>query len=153
MLSLYSDRSTRFAMRSETIREYRQVPQRPRGQAPVHELSQLNNSARYRAGMLIFTRRQQLLHADHRAMELIAHLDQPQRESSCKIHVMSVCELLNAVQAVMDHRRAACIWKPFELKRVIFEPRRKIMVRGLGFIDPDSHDDSRIVIVLEEIRL
>ncbi len=140
-------------MRSETIGEYRKVSQGSRGQALVHEQSLLNNSAHYRPGVLIFTRRQELLHADHRAMEVIAHPDQPHCEPSSEIHVAPVRELLNAVQAALDHRRAAGIWEPFELKRLIFEPTRKIVVRGLGLIDRNSHDDSRIVIVLEEVRL
>lgn len=140
-------------MRSETIREYRQVSQGLRGQTPVPERSPLNDSARYQSGILIFTRRRELLHADHRAMELIAYHNQPHCEPSCEIHVAPVCELLNAVQAALDHRSAASIWDPFELKRVIFEPRRKIVVRGLGLIDRNFHDDSRIVIVLEEVRL
>lgn len=153
MLSRYSTRREQFAMRSETIGEYRQVSQEPRGQSPVHERGLLNDSARYRPGILIFTRRHELLHADHRAMELIAHADQPHCEPSNEIHVAPVCELLNTIQAALDHRRAAGIWEPFELRRVIFEPRRKIVVRGLGLIDRNSHDDSRIVIALEEVRL
>jgi hypothetical protein len=39
------------------------------------------------------------------------------------------------------------------LKRVIFETERKILVRGFGLAGPNSHDDSRIVIVLEEVGL
>ena len=62
-------------------------------------------------------------------------------------------ELRNAIQAALDHRRDANIWELFELKRVLFEARRKILVRGFGLADRDSHDDSRIVIVLEELGL
>jgi len=36
------------------------------------------------------------------------------------------------------------------LKRVIFEPGRKILVRGFGVAGRNSQADSRIVIVLEE---
>ena len=43
--------------------------------------------------------------------------------------------------------------RSFELKRVIFESERKILVRGFGLADRNSHDDSRIVIVLEEVTL
>jgi hypothetical protein len=94
-----------------------------------------------------------LLHADRRALELIGHLDQAECEPGCEIHMAPVCELRDTIQAALDHRRAASIWEPFELKRVFFEPRRKIVVRGLGLVDRDSHDDSCIVIVLEEVRL
>ena len=41
----------------------------------------------------------------------------------------------------------------FELKRVFFEPTRKIVARGLGLVDRNSYDDSCIGIVLEVICL
>lgn len=98
------------------------------GQTPVTELSLLNDSARYRSGILIFSRRKQLLYADRRALELIGHLDQLACGPGRKIPVASVCELRDTIQAALDHRRAASIWEPFELKRVVFEPKRKIKV-------------------------
>jgi hypothetical protein len=39
------------------------------------------------------------------------------------------------------------------LRRVIFEPNLRILVRGLGLADREPHDDSCIVILLEEIPL
>ena len=39
----------------------------------------------------------------------------------------------------------------FELKRVIFEAGCKILVQGFGLANQDSYNDSRIVIVLEEV--
>jgi hypothetical protein len=140
-------------MMSEAIRPHHQISQRQWDQTQAHELSPLNDSAPYRSGILIFSRRQKLLHVDPQALELIGHPDQPQSEPNSQIHVTPVCELLNAIQAALDHRKAVSIWEPFELKRVIFERTRKIVVRGLGLIDRDSYDDSRIVIALDEVRL
>jgi len=140
-------------MRSDTVRLHHHMLQMRRGNEPVSELSPPNDSARYRSGILIFSRRQKLLHADRRALELIGHPDQPECELGCASHVASVCELRNSIQAAMDHRRAASIWEPFELKRVFFEPKRKILVRGLGLADRGSHDDSCIVILLDEVPL
>ena len=139
-------------MMSEAIRLHHQISPRQRGQTQTHELSVLNDSARYRSGILIFSRQQILLHVDPQALELITHHGQPQCEPTSE-YMVPLCELLNAVQAALDHRRAASIWEPFELKRVIFEQRRKLVARGLGLMNRDSHDDSCIVIVLEEIRL
>lgn len=138
---------------SESIRRHHQISQGQRGQPPVDEVSPLNGSARYRSGILMFSRRKKSLHADPRALELIAHPEQLLCDPSCGIHVGPAYELLNAVQAALDHRRAAGIWEPFELKHVIFEQRRKLVMRGLGLIDRESHDDSRIMILLEEVRL
>lgn len=153
MLSCRSNPRSRGAMISERIRRHHPISQRQLGQPPVDEVSPLNDSARYGSGILLFSRRKKLLHADRRALELIAHPDQLLCDPGCGIHVGPACELLNAVQAALDHRRAASIWEPFELKHVIFEQRRKLVMRGFGLIDRESHDDSRIMILLEEVHL
>jgi hypothetical protein len=64
-----------------------------------------------------------------------------------------VRELIAQIQEALDSRTEANIRELFELKRVIFETERKILVRGFGLAGPNSHDDSRIVIVLEEVGL
>lgn len=140
-------------MKSDAVRKHHHMSQMRRGNEPGSELSPLNDSARHQSGILIFSRRQKLLHANRRALELIGYLNQPACESDCEFYVVPVCELRDSIQAALDHRRAASIWEPFELKRVFFEPRCKIVVRGLGLADRDSRDDSCIVIVLEEVRL
>jgi hypothetical protein len=61
-----------------------------------------------------------------------------------------VYELRNAIQAALDYRRNADIWELFELKRVIFETERKILVRGFGLADRKAPDNSPIVIVQQE---
>ena len=140
-------------MSGETMRQHDHVSPMRRGQGSASEPIPLNDTMHYRPGILIFSRRQKLLHVNRRALELTGHLDQAEREPVSEIHAASVHELRNAIQAALDHRRDANIWELFELKRVLFEARRKILVRGFGLADRDSHDDSRIVIVLEELGL
>jgi hypothetical protein len=84
------------------------------------------------------------------ALELTGHLNQTEIGPSHDIRSASVHELSAQIQETLDHRREANIWEIFELKRVIFETERKILVRGFGLADRNSHDESRIVIVLEE---
>ena len=91
----------------------------------------------------MFSRGQKLLNMNGRESGVTGRLD----------HAAPLRELRNAIQEGLDLRRAANIWEPFELKRVLFEGRRRILVRGLGLSDRSSHDDSRIVIVLEELGL
>ena len=138
---------------SENLRRHHLISQGQRGQPPDGEVSPLTDSAGSRSGILMFSRQKKLLHADRRALELIAHPNHFLCDPRYGIHAGAVCELLNTVQAALDHRRAASIWEPFELKRVIFEQRRKLVMRCLGLIDRKSHDDSRIMILLEEVRL
>lgn len=112
--------------------------------------SPLNDRERSRPGILIFSRRQKLLHMNHRALELIGRLDRTESEPVCGIHSAPVYELRDAIQAALDQRRDANIWELFELKRVFYEASRKILVRGFGLSDRNAPDNSRIVIVLEE---
>ncbi len=140
-------------MRGETIRQHGHVSQMRRGQGSASEPIPQNDSEHYQPGILMFSCGQKLLQVNRRALELTGHLDQTEIGTVCEIHSAPVRELRDAIQAALDHRRAANIWEPFELKRVLFEARRRILVRGLGLADRSSHDDSRIVIVLEELGL
>ena len=115
------------------------------------ELSAKGASARSRPGILIFSRGRQLLHINSRALELTGHINQVEIGPVHDIRSAPVRELSAQIQETLDHRREANIWEIFELKRVIFETERKILVRGFGLADRNSHDDSRIVIILEEV--
>ena len=103
-----------------------------------------------RPGILVFSRERRLLHMNSRALELTGHLNQAEFQSVHNIRSAPVRELVAQIQETLDHRREVDIWEIFELKRVIFETERKILVRGFGLADQNSHDASRIVIVLEE---
>jgi hypothetical protein len=142
-----------FKMSDESIRRGGDVSPMRNGQGTASELSHQNGTLHYRPGILIFSRRQQLLQVNRRALELTGHLDPAEGKLTCRSHSGPVCELGNAIQAALDHRRNADIWELFELKRVIFESERKILVRGFGLSDRRAPGNSRIVIVLEELDL
>lgn len=108
---------------------------------------------RSRPGIPIFSCRQQLLHMNRRALELTGRLNQTEIGPVNDILLAPVRELSAQIQEALDSHKEANIWKLFELKRVIFEAGRKILVRGFGLAGRKSHDDSRIVIVLEEVGL
>jgi hypothetical protein len=93
----------------------------------------------------------QLLHMNHRALELTGHLDQAETGPATMTLSRLVSELRVQIQDTLDNRRQADIWELFELKRDMVESGRKILLRGFGIADRNSQDDSRIVIVLEEI--
>jgi hypothetical protein len=116
-----------------------------------YEPSAKGASARSQPGILIFSRRQQLLHINSLALKLTGHLNQAEIKSVHDIRSAPVRELSAQIQETLDYRREANIWEIFELKRVILETKRKILVRGFGLADRNSHDASRVVIVLEEI--
>lgn len=109
-------------------------------------------SARSRPGILIFSRRRQLLHMNSRALELTGHLNQAEIKSVHDIRSAPVRELSAQIQETLANRKDANIWGIFELKRIIVETERKILVRGVGLADQkNSFDNSHIVIMLEEV--
>jgi PAS domain-containing protein len=140
-------------MRVQTVTQEGHVAQMRREQESVSELTPLNEGVRYQSGILIFSPCQKLVYVNRRALELTGHLDQAEIGTVHEVDLAPVRELWKAIRAALEHRRAAHIWEPFELKRLLFEMRRKTLLRGLGLADRNSHDDSRIVIVLEELGL
>lgn len=104
-------------------------------------------------GILLFSHTGELLHMSRRALDLIGHLNQAEIGPDHDLRAALVRELLAQIQETLAHRKAANIWDAFELKRVIFEAGCKILVHGFGLANQDSYNDSRIVIVLEEVGL
>ncbi len=104
-------------------------------------------------GILLYSHKAQLLHMNRRALDLIGDFNQAGIGSDNEVCSVSVRELLAQMQETLAHRKAANIWDAFELKRVIFEAGCKILVHGFGLANQDSYNDSRIVIVLEEVDL
>jgi hypothetical protein len=102
-------------------------------------------------GILVFSRRRQLLHMNHRALELTGHLDQTETGPATMTLSRLVRELRVQIQDTLDRRRKADIWELFELKREMVESGRKILLRGFGLADRNSPDNARIVIVLKEV--
>ncbi len=103
-------------------------------------------------GMVVFSHRRHLGHMNRRALELTGHLDQAENGPATVTLSRLVSELRVQIQDTLDNRRNADIWEPFELKRDMIESGRRILLRGFGLADRNSHDGSRIVIVLEEGR-
>jgi len=87
---------------------------------------------------------------NHRALELTGHFDQTEIGPATTTLLRLVSELRVQIQDTLDHRRKADIWGLFELKREIVESSRRILLRGFGLADRNSHDGSRIMIVLDE---
>lgn len=140
-------------MRGETVRQRGHVSQMRPGQGRPSEPGPQTNTQHFQPEILMFSRGQELLHRNRRILEVSGHRYGGEIGTISEIHSATVRELRTAIQTMLDHRRTANIWEPFELKRVLFEGKRRILVRGLGLADRSPHDDSRIVIVLEELGL
>lgn len=123
------------------------------GQELSAEASCLMGASRWSGhGIIIFSHGLTLLHMNRRAMELTGHLDRTDAERTQKMRSVSVHELRQNIQETLGHRPEASIEELFELRRIIFEVGRKILIRGFGMVGPCSAENSRVVIVLEEIE-
>ena len=102
-------------------------------------------------GILVFSHRRHLGHVNPRAWELTGHLDQAETVPGVMTLSRLVRELRVQIQDTLDNRRRADILELIELRRDMVESSRKILLRGFGIPDRNSQNDSRIIIVLEEI--
>ena len=134
------------------MRNGHELSGRPEQGLPSSEPNIQNATVPLRPGILIFSHRRQLLHMNGRALELTGHPTQAEGGPANVIHLASVNELSAQIQDALDSRREANTWGLFELKRVICDAGRKILVRGFGLAGRNSHDYSRIVILLEELE-
>ncbi|MBM2846681.1 MAG: hypothetical protein HW407_1993 [Bacteroidetes bacterium] len=103
-------------------------------------------------GILVFSRSLQLQYVNRRALELIRNIGQAMTESGLIVLPTPLLELRDQIQEGLDERLEANIWKPFEMSRVVSESGRKLLFHGFGHPNRAASRDSRIVIVLEEIR-
>lgn len=121
-----------------------------------HELSSSASSMksafqRSGPGILVFSHMRHQGHMNRRGLELTGHFDQAETEPATMKLSRLVSELRVQIQDTLDNHRKTDIWKLFELKRDMIEAGRKIQLRGFGIADRSSQDNSRIVIVLDEI--
>jgi hypothetical protein len=117
------------------------------------EPSAVSASMRTQPGILIFSRKRKLLYMNHRASELTGELGKAKTTPATMTLLRLVSEHCIKMQDILDSRKAANIWELFQLKHVVFEAGRKILLRGFGLANRHSYDDSRIILVLEEIGL
>lgn len=135
------------------IRNGRESSGQPEQELSPSGLSGTRASLRSGLGILIFSRRRQLLRMNRRALELTGQLNQTEIGAANDIHLAPARELSAQIHEALDSRKETNISEILELKRVIFDAECKILIRGFGLACRNSHDDLRIVIVLEEIGL
>jgi hypothetical protein len=64
-----------------------------------------------------------------------------------------VLEVCAEVQQALNTYVEEGTWVPVEVRKIISSPERWMLVRGLGLLDRNAIDRSRIVIVLDEVGL
>jgi hypothetical protein len=103
-------------------------------------------------GVLVFSRSLKLQYVNRRALELIRTIGRAITESNSIVFPTPVIELGADVQDCIDDRLKANLWEPFEMSQVVSGYGSRILLRGFGYPNAAANRNSRIVIVLEEIR-
>jgi hypothetical protein len=103
-------------------------------------------------GILVFSRSLKLQYVNRRALELIRTIDCGMTESSSIVFPAPILAFGAEVQDCLDDRLKVNLWEPFEMSQVVSGYGHRILLRGFGYSNAEANRNSRIVIVLEEIR-
>lgn len=103
-------------------------------------------------GILVFSHSRQLQYVNRRALELTQTTGQAMTELASIALPSRLLALRDQIQESLDDRLRDNIWEPFEVSRVVYECGQRLLLRGFGHLDREASHNSRIIIVLEELR-
>ena len=111
-------------------------------------------SASHRSGpgVLAYSHRGKLLHMNRRAFDMIGHPDQAEAGPPTMMLSNLVRELRIQIEDTLYSRMKADVWETFELRRVMSEFGREIMLHGFGLPDRNSSECARVFIIFEEVN-
>ncbi len=109
-------------------------------------------------GMLVLAPPMRLIHINQSAWELIQIIDDTDdcegrgpSKSAKGLLPLPLREVCTSVIQHLHTRPHAKDWERFELKRLVGLPKHPILIRGFGVPEQSGGQQSRIVILLEEI--
>jgi hypothetical protein len=103
-------------------------------------------------GILVFSRALQLQYVNRQALEMIHDIGHAMTDSGVLVLPTPLLKLRDQIQENLDARLEANLWEPFEMSRVVSECGQRLLLRGFGHPNGTANRDSRIIIVLEEVR-
>ena len=103
-------------------------------------------------GILMLTSSMQMLYRDRRSWELCAQINRYHNgKSATGVLPPVVADLCAEIMKALRERTDAKDWEHFRLKRVIGDPNHPVLLCGLGLPDRNGIQDSRILIIMEEV--
>jgi DNA-binding CsgD family transcriptional regulator len=103
-------------------------------------------------GILLLTSSMQLLYRDRRTWELCGQINKSQNGKSANgVLPPAVAELCAEIMKTLQVRTEAKDWEHFRVKRIIGDPKRPVLLRGVGLPDRGGIQQSRILITMEEV--
>jgi len=114
----------------------------------------LNSIADKRAGpgILMLTSAMHMLYRDHRSWELCGQINRYHNGTAVNgVLPSAVADLCAEIMKGLKERIAAKDWEHFRIKRAMGNPNHPVLLCAVGLPDPRNIQDSRILIIMEEI--
>ena len=102
-------------------------------------------------GILIYSLSLQLQYVNRRALNLIRRLGQSVPREASIVRSAQVLELRDLIREMLNDRLDAKNAGPFEVSRSLLAGGGRLVLRGIGCPDRSSSQNSRIIILLEEM--
>lgn len=117
---------------------------------PVH----MENIAEQRSGpgIIVMTSGMRLIHMNRQATELCREVAQdPAGKSPSGDLPAPIQDLGNDIRSMLQMRTEAKDWEQLQIRRLVGDTRRAVLLRGFGLPDHGGQDHSRIIIIMEEV--
>ena len=103
-------------------------------------------------GILLLSSSMQLMYRDRRTWELCAQINKEQNGATANgVLPTAVVELCSEIMKTLQVRTDAKDWEHFRMKRIIGDPKRPILIRGVGLPDRSGIQQARILVTMEEV--
>jgi DNA-binding CsgD family transcriptional regulator len=103
-------------------------------------------------GILMLTGTMQMLYRDRRSSELCGQINRDQNGAAANgVLPLAVADICAEIMKALKARSRAQEWEHLRIKRVIGDPSRPVLLCGLGVPDRNGIQDSRILLIMEEI--
>jgi DNA-binding CsgD family transcriptional regulator len=108
-------------------------------------------ATRVGSGFLMLSSSIQLLHWDRQAQELCRRITALSGDSGTHLLPSCVDDFAREIVTLMEIRSNPKDWEQFQLRRVIKSEEDSIFLSGIGLPELGGLDDSRVLIILEQI--
>jgi len=106
------------------------------------------------SGFLMLSSSLLVLHWDRGASELCRQISAPPKEAAkCGALPPSIVDMATEIVKLMEVRNDPKDWEQFRLRRLAKNGQDSILLTGIGLPRLGGPDDSRVLIILERIRL
>lgn len=107
---------------------------------------------RVSCGVLLLSPTMRLIHMNRQAGELAKRIEPVMNGNAARGVLPTVLtQLGEEIQKRLQIRTEHEDWEQFELRRLVGIPQRPVLLRGFGLPDRNDSDQSRILIIMEEV--